>query len=592
VTGPDDQQPYSSESADSASGPAAEPPATEAGQYRPYYPSGQFAAEDYPAGQYPPAGPAASYPAPGYPAPGYPAPGYSAPGYSAPGYPGGDYATIGYPPAEPPHRRRRLSWILGAAVAVLLLLVGGGAVAAYQVLNGGGTQPDQVVPANVVAFAKLDLNPSASQKIAAARFLHRIPKLGSGFTGSRDWRQAMFEAMASDGDLPAGVDYNRDVKPWLGKRAAIAVLPTLKNGDPEVLLVFQSTDDAKARAGIARFGSDNGVSFYHGYAVVAEDQRIADQAVASAKSASLSGSAQYQADLKQLGSLGIAAGWADLGAIGKLVTSAAASGPVFGTSLGSGRLAFTVRMTSNAADLIGKFYGLSGPASVTAPDLGGLPATSAVAFGAGVDGAAIDRMWKQYRDLMGQFAGFTGPDESQLGSPDDALDSLQQQFGVRLPDDLKTLLGSGISVSVEAHGLAGGGDTPKFVVQTRTDGPAANRVMDNIRHAVENGGADFPVSYRATATGLLVASDPAYLAAVNAGSSPKLSGVSSFRQALPDRAGATETAFVNLDAIAAEMRAQNASPDDLKSLEAFSAVGLTAKVQGGTATLHIRLLAH
>jgi hypothetical protein len=49
---------------------------------------------------------------------------------------------------------------------------------------------------------------------------------------------------------------------------------------------------------------------------------------------------------------------------------------------------------------------------------------------------------------------------------------------------------------------------------------------------------------------------------------------------------------VNLDAIAAELRAHGQSSDDLKTLEAFSAVGLTAKVQGGTATLRIRLLAH
>ena len=359
-----------------------------------------------------------------------------------------------------------------------------------------------------------------------------------------------------------------------------------------MLLVFQSTDDAKARAGIAKFGSDNGVSFYRGYAVVAQTQQIADKAVADAKAANLSGNAQYQADLKQLGSLGIASGWADLGAASKLIASAAGSG-ITGSQLEvPGRLAFTVRMTSNSADLIGKFYGLSGPTSAAAPDLGGLPATSAVAASASLNSAAIDKMWSQYRDLLGEFVASSSPDETGVPpDPEDVLDALQQEFGVRLPDDLKTLLGSGISVSVDAHGLAGG-STPKFAVQTHTDGAAAVRVMDNIRHALENSGAELPVNYRATSTGLLIASDPDYLATVNASSSPKLSGLSSFRQALPDRAGATETAFVNLDAIAAELRAQGRSSDDLKTLEAFSAVGLTAKVQGGTATLRIRLLAH
>lgn len=620
MTESDDRHPDQPDSGRPPSNPWNQPPITE-------HPATEYPATEYPATEYPAGGPAAEYP-PGFPPPtgylptadspssgyphagypgpnadypqsGYPQSGYPNPGYPNPGYPSSGYPTQAYPaagqPAAPPARRGRLGWILGAAVAVLLLLVGGGAVAAYQTLNGGGTQPDQVVPANAIAFAKLDLNPSASQKIAAARFLHRIPKLGTGFVGSSDWRQAMFQALSSDGSIPSGVDYNRDVKPWLGKRAAIAVLPTLKDGDPEVLLVFQSTDDAKARAGIARFGADNGVSFYRGYAVVAETQQEADAAVSSAKAANLSGNAHYQADLKQLGSLGVASGWADLGAASKLAASAASaagSSAAAGQLMGSGRLAFTVRMTSNSADLIGKFYGLSGPASVAAPDLGGLPATSAIAAAAGVNGAAIDQMWKQYRDLLGEFVALSNPDEMGVPpDPDDVLDSLQQEFGVRLPDDLKTLLGSGISVSVDAHGLAGG-STPKFAVQTHTDGAAAVQVMDNIRHAMENAGTDFPVSYRATPTGLLVASDPDYLATINAGSSPKLSGLASFGQALPDRAGATEAVFVNLDAIAAELRTQGESSDDLKTLEAFSAVGLTAKVQGGTATLRVRLIAH
>ncbi len=594
MTESDDRQPDQPDSGRPPSHRWDQPPITEhpATDYPTTdYPGGDYAAGDYHAGQQP----AAEYP-PGFPPPagyqpaaGYPSSEHPHAGYPNPGYPDAGFPTQPYPAAGQPARRSRLAWILGAAAAVLLLLVGGGAVAAYQVLNGGGTQPDQVVPANAIAFAKLDLNPSASQKIAAARFLHRIPKLGSGFVGSSDWRQAMFQALSSDGSLPDGVQYDRDVKPWLGKRAAVAVLPTLKDGDPEVLLVFQSTDDAKARAGIARFGSDSGVSFYHGYAVVAETQQEADQAVASAKTADLSDSDHYQADLKQLGSLGVASGWADLGAIGKLAATDAVV-PSHAQLLGSGRLAFTVRMTSNSADLIGKFYGLSGPASVAAPDLGALPSSSAIAVGAGVNAASIDAMWNQYRELLGQFAA--GPDESGVPpNPDDVLDALQQEFGVRLPDDLKTLIGSGVSVSVEAHGLAGGG-TPKFAVQARTDGAAATRVMDNIRHGMENAGADFPLVYRATSTGLLVASDPEYLATMYAGSGPKLSGLASFRQALPDRAGATETAFVNLDAIAAELRAQGGSSDDLKTLEAFSAVGLTAKVQGGTATLRVRLLAH
>lgn len=474
-------------------------------------------------------------------------------------------------------------------VAVLLLMVGAGGVAAYQVLNGGGTQPDQVVPANAVAFAKLDLNPSASQKIAAARFLHRIPKYGSGFGGSGDWRKAIFDALSAGDSLPPGVDYDRDVKPWLGKRAAVAVLPTLHDGDPEVLLVLQSTDDAKARAGIARFGSANGVSFFHGYAVIGDTQQIADQAVTDAKAANLAGSANYSADMKRLGSLGISSGWADLGAALKLAATASRLGMAT-----TGRLAYTVRMTADSADLIGSFYGLSDSRSaVTAPDLSGLPADTALAVGVGTDAATIDRAWKRYEDLLTRVNGtLSVPDQSGTAAPDpsELVDAMQQEFGIRLPDDLKTLLGTGVTVSVATEGLTE--DKPKFALRSHTDGAAAVRVMDHIRQAVQEQGGDFPVEYRATSDGLIVGNDPDYLASVSSGGGARLSSSAAFRRALPDRTGAAYTAFVNLDAVASGMRASGASQDELRVISAFSAAGVTLRTTGSTANLHIRLLAH
>ena len=126
--------------------------------------------------------------------------------------------------------RRKRPWILGAASAALLLVLGGGGVAAFQVLNGGGTQPDQVVPAATVAFAKLDLNPSASQKIAAAaRCCTGFPSsaMASVAVPATGARQSSTGCPAND-SLPTGVDFDHDIKPWLGKRAAVAVLPTLR----------------------------------------------------------------------------------------------------------------------------------------------------------------------------------------------------------------------------------------------------------------------------------------------------------------------------------------------------------------------------
>ncbi|MDQ2837785.1 MAG: DUF3352 domain-containing protein [Actinomycetota bacterium] len=491
-----------------------------------------------------------------------------------------------YPPAPvspptPPERGRR-RWMLASLMSLLLLLIGGGGIASYQVLNGGGTQPDEVIPASAVAFAKLDLNPSASQKIAAARLLNRIPKLG-GFSGSGDWREAMFRSLSDNGSLPAGVQFDRDIKPWLGKRLAVALLPTLADGAPEVLVAAQTTDEAQARVGIARFGTDYGVSFYRGYAVIARSQQVADEAVSSAKVASLASARNYVSDMQQVGSLGVASGWVDLTAAGKLSGSTSSGVLAVG---GGGRLAFTTRFAGNNVDLVIKMFGTSPSAgSATAlPDIGALPASTAIGAAFSNAGSKVDQQWQGFlRQLSAQqVAG--GP------SPSDMIDSLQRESGISLPGDLVTLLGSELTLSVDADGLDAG--NPKVAIRTKTDGPAAVRVLDKISRTLHLHHLDFPLFYGPTSDGLIAASDQQYLASLGSPSGPRLSGVAGFRAALPELAGASAAAFVNFDAITAALRSNGANPGDLTVLSSLSALGMTVHSSGAVSTISIRLVMH
>jgi len=498
------------------------------------------------------------------------------PGYLLPGYPA-------------PTRPRRLRWVLSAAAAVLVLVLGGGAFAAYEVLNGGGEQPDQVVPASAVAFTKLDLNPSAGQKIAAARFLHRLPKVGSGFTGSRDWRESIFQALDGDGSLPAGVQYDRDVKPWLGKRLGVAALPTLRDGKPEVLLALQSTDDAKARVGIRRFNAEAGIGFLHGYAVVAETQQLADQAVADAKAASLAGSDTYRSDMRTLGGLGVASGWLDLGQLSKLAKQAGqdhlASG--FG-GLDTGRLAATVRLGGTSADLIGKLLGARPSGSTAAPSLADLPGSTAVAMSASIPPGTLDAYWNRISTAVGGFL-VPNPAGDPSGSFSDPIQSLQDQFGITLPRDLDTLLGHGVSVAVDSNGIDRG--MPHIAVRTVTDGKAAVRVLDKVRDAVQQYGTDLPFSYREVPGGLLAGNDKGYLDQV-AGAGGGLGGQGAFTKALPDLAGASMVGYVNFDAISGELAKGGGRADQRAALSSFQAAGMTVRLENGITTLHVRLLAH
>src|SRR4051794_25926984 len=88
---------------------------------------------------------------------------------------------------EPEPRNRHLGrWaaIGGAGVAVVGLAAGGWF--AYSALSGGGTQPESVVPSTAAAYAELDLDPAAGQKIAAFRFLRRFPDLGRTLSSTQD----------------------------------------------------------------------------------------------------------------------------------------------------------------------------------------------------------------------------------------------------------------------------------------------------------------------------------------------------------------------------------------------------------------------
>ncbi len=502
------------------------------------------------------------------------------------GYYGGGYpATTSFMPYQPPASRRRRPWILGVAAAVLLLLFGGGGLVAYQALNGGGVQPEQVLPADAVAFYKIDLNPSASQKIDAARLLHRLPQLG-GLTGSGDWRRQLFQALLQDGELPDGISYDRDLKPWLGERAAVAVLPQQSGAADVPVLVLQCSDAGKARTALANFNVVGGLSFYRGYAVLAPSQAIADQAVTGAKSLSLAADPDYRADFRQLGGSGIAAGWADLGALGPLAGGQAGSGLA-----GTGRIAFIVRVTSNAIELVGRANGLAGNSQPAADsDLGSLPANTAVAAEAGLDPAAIDRSWQQYSRLLeGSGTLFGLPGTATTSDAPGSLLSFEQEWGLRLPSDLTTVLGTGLTVSVAGPGISGG--AAKFAVRTHSNGAAAAAVLDRIRRAVQAHGTDFPLTYRVTPTGLLAGDDAGYLDSLGNPGTATLAGLKSFRSALPEASGATEAVFVNLDAIAADLRAHSGDPDTLQALSAFSAAGLSVHYGGGSASLHVRLVA-
>jgi hypothetical protein len=125
-----------------------------------------------------------------------------------------------------------------SAGAVGAMVAGGLTVSSF--LSGGGTQPEDVLPANALGFVKVDLNPSAGQKLNALRLMRKFPEIKDH---GDDLKATLVESLLEDADL--GLTYKADIEPWLGDRAAIAFVPSDTNDEGVApLIALEFTDEA------------------------------------------------------------------------------------------------------------------------------------------------------------------------------------------------------------------------------------------------------------------------------------------------------------------------------------------------------------
>jgi Protein of unknown function (DUF3352) len=420
-------------------------------------------------------------------------------------------------PAEPsgqrPARGRRTGLVVGAAVAVVAA-VGAGAYGVLQVMSGGES-PATAVPADAVGYVSLDLDPSAAQKIEAFRILRKFPSLRKEIGGRDDIRRAVFDQIRSEEGC-TDLDYARDVEPWVGDRVALAAVPDGKRGAVP-LLVLQVRDQAAARAGATKLEACGrgavqdaepsprvGFSFVGDYLLVAESRRQADAMARDAEAASLADSTDFTRALERTGDPGIVTMYAspDLPAA---VATASGSRSALAAYRDFRGGAGVVRFADGAVEAEFSAQGL--PESVAGAgagsDLATLPGSTAAAFA-----VAFRDGWVQ--DYLDQLQGALGDGESS----GDILTQAEQATGLQLPEDLETLLGDGVTVSVDAgvdlRALSESPDPTDVPLGMRIHGdPAAIvPIIDKLKKAA---GPEADVVNVASADGVVtVALDPAY----------------------------------------------------------------------------------
>jgi hypothetical protein len=132
--------------------------------------------------------------------------------------------------------------IRAAALLAVSLLIGCGGGA-----SGGEGDPASAVPADALLYAELVVRPEGSLREDALDAAGKVLATDDPETRIRELVQQAFEETGED------IDYDRDVKPWLGERVAVWVGPSKAT---VVLLAATDTDNARAKLDAALRRSD------------------------------------------------------------------------------------------------------------------------------------------------------------------------------------------------------------------------------------------------------------------------------------------------------------------------------------------------
>lgn len=371
--------------------------------------------------------------------------------------PGGDVAEKG--------RGNKGLVMVGAGVGAALL-IGGGAWAAVNFLGGGGDRPDSVMPDSVAMYAQVDLDPSAGQKVAAVRFFQGLDPEVKERLDAGEWREYVWEKITEEGGNPAGLDYKEDIEPWLGDRVGFGAMPGAQGEEAYPVVALQVKDGQKAldtmdrlKAAAEEEGEPVEMDYY-----VADDYLVmtsagnTDAVKAAADQGALSDLDTYSSDMDDLGEPGIAAFWYDAERLaemsGELSETAATEASELGApgtvaTLGeglteeqkellTGRAAGTIRLNADSIEVFGIGRGVEGFVMPTEGDtarvVNDLPGDTVAALSLENGDEWIQTIWDTVARL--------DPESIESAT------SEAQANGFALPDDLKTVLGESMSLSV------------------------------------------------------------------------------------------------------------------------------------------------
>ena len=501
---------------------------------------------------------------------------------------------------ESPARRSRRWWVLGMA-AVLVVAAAGAGFAAGTVAGGGGTQPEDVLPDTVVAYADVDLDPAAEQKINLVRLLGEFRDVEREYGSDPDLR-----ALAVDWLVQGSGLERANVEAWVGDRAGFGLSWDSAAEDLTPVAAVQVTDEGAALADLGRVLDAAQIATVDGYVVVTGDlwkdfdaldvldgvvgaelpgSQTAAEVVAAGEAAPLAQSPAFSSVFDRLDD-GVLTAYLDgvsLAAAGEQIAgSLGAVGPEISDAFidiaEAGQAGAVLRAEPNALELLA-WTSVTPPGQSSAASLvTSLPASTLFAVELTGGTTLVADQWELAVARLQQ----QGRSAKVI---DRKLVDLESQYGISLPTDLETLLGEDVVVAVDGDGLLTG--IPGIGLLSVTDPVAGAELATQIEDRLATLTGGFGVTANGTADGLVIASSDDYADQLASGAGG-LGTEPTFTDALPDAASATNLVWVDFSGVKGFVTL--AAPESARVIDPLEAFGLTVSPDAGGSLTRARLV--
>jgi hypothetical protein len=161
---------------------------------------------------------------------------------------------------------------LVVAVTALLVTLGGAVVVSYLLLfSAVADRAARAAPADTALYLNVYLQPSSGQQMNLFGLIGHLPGFGDPATLEEKIDEVAERLLGQ-----VGIEYGRDVRPWLGAQIAIAVAPGDAGSTPGVLVLAAVKDASAARGAVPRVFAATGVTFtqetFRGQAVMTSDR--------------------------------------------------------------------------------------------------------------------------------------------------------------------------------------------------------------------------------------------------------------------------------------------------------------------------------